>query len=198
MVNLSMATLLTTWRHWPSGSWKMTNCFRLFPSLPFFSWRLPLRPAVKNQRRETVPLEISNCWPCWSETAPASPMFLNPWYGQVGAGPAPEDAAATASQKITADEPTEPKSEPKTELCDDSSSAPSSVATATAATVAAGSEATKTYGDHPSIDSKSTLSSSSASSTSASTGDPTVAIQKRLKCGWTAHVTQDGRLFYCK
>lgn len=28
--------------------------------------------------------------------------------------------------------------------------------------------------------------------------DPISDIQQQLKCGWTVHVTQDSRLFYCK
>lgn len=28
--------------------------------------------------------------------------------------------------------------------------------------------------------------------------DPLALVQERLKCGWTAHTTQEGRLFYCK
>lgn len=28
--------------------------------------------------------------------------------------------------------------------------------------------------------------------------DPISEIQQQLKCGWTVHVTQDSRLFYCK
>lgn len=32
----------------------------------------------------------------------------------------------------------------------------------------------------------------------AAKNDPLSAIQQRLKSGWTAHITSEGRLFYCK
>lgn len=112
-------------------------------------------------------------------------MFLNPWYGQIGAGPAPEDAATT--EGATADQSTGAEAAAVTEKMEDKVSSSS-----------AGPEATKTEGDQ--IDGSQTASStlSTVSSASSTAGDQTAVIQKRLKCGWTAHMTQDGRLFYCK
>lgn len=117
-------------------------------------------------------------------------MFLNPWYGQVGAGPASEDAAAAAVVATGAG--MEGATATTVEL--DGGAEASAVLSVTSqhkeepSPATAGLESCKMDSDK--------IDGSTASSATAI--HQTAAIQKRLKCGWTAHMTLDGRLFYCK
>ncbi|KZS15881.1 Uncharacterized protein APZ42_018474 [Daphnia magna] len=106
-------------------------------------------------------------------------MFLNPWYGQIGAGPAAEDAPTTTDKEApdaVANE-TAVKGDGT-----DIQETPPTVSLNVAAGVAAKLENDDTKADVATLPS----------------GQQTEPFKNRLKCGWTAHMTQEGRLFYCK
>ncbi|KAI9562023.1 hypothetical protein GHT06_012988 [Daphnia sinensis] len=105
-------------------------------------------------------------------------MFLNPWYGQIGAGPATEDAPTTA-EKEAAD--ADVKDAAVKEEATDTQETPPTVSVNVAASVAA-----KPEND---IDAKADVATHPP--------EQTEPFKNRLKCGWTAHMTQEGRLFYC-
>lgn len=120
-------------------------------------------------------------------------MFLNPWYGQVGAGPATEDEATTTT-------PTEvgEATAATVEINQDDGvkeDSTSTTATSQESPATASPAAVKPDNDNK-IDGPTSLASSSTAPSSSS--DQAKTFQNRLKCGWTAHMTQEGRLFYCK
>ncbi len=113
-------------------------------------------------------------------------MFLNPWYGQVGAGPATEDESTAAQAEAT---PATLEVNQDAGVKDDSTTVVSS-ATVQESTTAPIPSA------KPESDAK--VEGSAISSAPPSSSDQPKPFQNRLKCGWTAHMTQEGRLFYCK
>ena len=119
-------------------------------------------------------------------------MFLNPWYGQVGGAGASEGARVHTVEGATA----------------------TGTAAATAVSAVGGDDdddrvlSTTTdvnaqQGDNT-IKAPLDMGAESTAAVAASMNDTATPvnrfemIQQRLKSGWTAHVSQDGRLFYCK
>jgi hypothetical protein len=138
-------------------------------------------------------------------------MFLNPWYGQVGGGPeggrvhtAEEGTAATATAAAASgvgsgdDE-------------DDRVLPTTATSTSSSSTAANGQQQQVPVQQATAFNSiKAATSVDNTEATAAMSGDAAAVafavtpvnrfemIQQSLKSGWTAHVTQDGRLFYCK
>ena len=103
-------------------------------------------------------------------------MFLNPWYG---AGPATEDAATTTKTTECEEATLEMNKDDAIEEDASTISAATSQKSTTTTVVKTESE-NQVEGSAP------------------PPSEQSKTFQNRLKCGWTAHMTQEGRLFYCK
>lgn len=141
-------------------------------------------------------------------------MFLNPWYGQVGGGPeggrvhtAEEGTAATATAAAAASGVGSGDDE------DDRVLPTTATSTSSSSTAANAQQQQVPVQQATAFNSiKAATSVDNTEATAAMSGDVAAVavafaatpvnrfemIQQSLKSGWTAHVTQDGRLFYCK
>lgn len=116
-------------------------------------------------------------------------MFLNPWYGQVGAGPATQDESTTMAAAAEGEAtPATVEVNHDARVKEDSAVSSAAVQESAPPAIASAKQA----------ESDNKEEGSAASSAPPPPSDQAKTFQNRLKCGWTAHMTQEGRLFYCK
>ena len=177
--------------------------------LPFFFFSYFLFVASRSVGREKRREASHRPARCVSTTT--ATMFLNPWYGQVGGGPegarvhtAEEGAAATAAAAVAT------AAAASGVGGDDDDDRVPATCTSSSITAATGHQQQQQQttavnsikATASSVDSTEATAAMSDASASAAAATPVInrfeMIQQSLKSGWTAHFTQDGRLFYCK